>query len=81
MTLTQRTVLTRWRRGESDTWECPSCGGCGGPGPDRAILYAARRHAVATGHVVWMTRTHARDVIPTTWPGGPATLHGAGVRR
>jgi hypothetical protein len=61
-TLAQRTRLSRWWRGESDSAECEDCGWAVGPGSDRVMLYAARRHAVDEGHNVIFERARFRRV-------------------
>lgn len=63
--LAQRTQLGPWSRGQSDEAACEDdeCGWSEGPGKSRVIEYAARRHVVATGHVVEQWRTFSRVVF------------------
>lgn len=63
MTIAAATQLGPWSRGISTEVACQECDWSEGPGRDRVIEYAARRHVVETRHVVDMYRTWPRQVF------------------
>ena len=63
MTLADHTQLGPFSRGVSDEASCQECDWVCGPDRDRIVQYEARRHVIATRHVVDLSRTWTRQVF------------------